>query len=113
MAEPTDAHSCSFSGYSAGKDEEPGSVMPRASAHEAIVFAVYIWRQEISILPTGVPNRADLLLHRRQVLGRRGGQCRTALVQRIPSCRPAGTFHMTGRRIRCRVVERWHTNPGG
>ena len=42
MTEPTDAHSSIFSGYSAGKDEEPGKVMPSASAHDAIVFAVYI-----------------------------------------------------------------------
>ena len=42
MYGPTAAHSCSFSGYAAGYDDELGSVMPRASAHAAIVFAVYI-----------------------------------------------------------------------
>ena len=41
MVGPTDAHSCAFSGYSAGYEDEPGRVMPRASAQEAIVFAVY------------------------------------------------------------------------
>ena len=42
IAAPTDAHSCSFSGYSAGKDEDPVRVIPMASAALAIVFAVYI-----------------------------------------------------------------------
>ena len=42
MAGPMDAHSCAFSGYSAGNEDEPGRVMPRASAQEAMVLAVYI-----------------------------------------------------------------------
>ena len=43
MAGPTDAHSWSFSKDSAGNDEDPGNVMPRASAALAIVLAVYIY----------------------------------------------------------------------
>ena len=42
MAGPTDAHSSSFSKDSAGNDEDPGKVMPSASAALAIVLAVYI-----------------------------------------------------------------------
>lgn len=42
IAGPMEAHSSRFSGYSAGKDESPGSVIPKASAQDAIVFAVYI-----------------------------------------------------------------------
>lgn len=42
MAAPIEAHSCSFSGWSAGNEEEPVSVIPIASAALAIVFAVYI-----------------------------------------------------------------------
>lgn len=42
MAGPTAAHSSCFSLDSAGKEEEPGRVMPRASAALAMVFAVYI-----------------------------------------------------------------------
>ena len=42
MVGPMLAHSCSFSGYSAGYEEDPGSVMPRTSAQDAMVFAVYI-----------------------------------------------------------------------
>ena len=42
MAAPTESHSASLSGYSAGKDEDPGRVIPRASAEEAMVLAVYI-----------------------------------------------------------------------
>ena len=43
MTGPTDAHSSCFSKDSAGKDEDPGKVMPRASAALAIVLAVYIY----------------------------------------------------------------------
>lgn len=43
MAGPMLWHSRSFSSDSAGKDEEPGRVIPMTSAAEAIVFAVYIW----------------------------------------------------------------------
>lgn len=42
MTGPVDWHSCTFSCDSAGYDEDPGSVMPSASAALAIVFAVYI-----------------------------------------------------------------------
>ena len=42
IALPAESHSASFSGYSAGKEDEPGRVIPRASAALAIVFAVYI-----------------------------------------------------------------------
>lgn len=45
MAGPMAAHSSRFSGYSAGKEESPGSVIPNASEHDAIVFAVYIYNQ--------------------------------------------------------------------
>jgi hypothetical protein len=44
MVAPTESHSASFSGLSAGKEDEPGNVIPRASAALAIVFAVYIFR---------------------------------------------------------------------
>src|ERR1700761_906 len=40
---PTDAHSSCFSFDSAGKEDEPGRVIPKASAALAIVLAVYIW----------------------------------------------------------------------
>src|SRR5688572_22956256 len=43
IASPTAAHSSCFSCDSAGYDEEPGSVMPSASAALAMVFAVYIY----------------------------------------------------------------------
>ena len=42
MAAPTALHSSNFSGDSAGKEEDPGSVIPKDSAALAIVFAVYI-----------------------------------------------------------------------
>jgi hypothetical protein len=42
MTPPIDAHSSCFSLDSAGNDEEPGIVIPMASAALAIVFAVYI-----------------------------------------------------------------------
>lgn len=45
MAGPMAAHSSRFSGYSAGNEESPGSVIPNASAHDAIVLAVYIYSQ--------------------------------------------------------------------
>lgn len=45
MEAPMLSHSSSLSFTSAGKDEDPGSVIPRASAALAIVFAVYIWRE--------------------------------------------------------------------
>lgn len=38
IAAPTESHSACFSGYSAGKLDEPGNVMPIASAAEAIVL---------------------------------------------------------------------------
>ena len=41
-AGPTDLHSSNFSSDSAGKDDDPGRVIPRTSAAEAMVFAVYI-----------------------------------------------------------------------
>jgi hypothetical protein len=44
MVAPTESHSVSFSGLSAGNEDEPGSVIPRASAALAMVFAVYIFR---------------------------------------------------------------------
>lgn len=43
MATPTDLHSSIFSADSAGKDDDPGNVIPRASAALAIVLAVYIF----------------------------------------------------------------------
>jgi hypothetical protein len=43
MTPPMESHSAVFSGYSAGNEDEPGRVMPKASAALAIVFAVYIW----------------------------------------------------------------------
>ena len=52
-AGPTKSHSSNFSLYSAGNEESPGSVIPRASAALAIVFAVYIWEINVS----GVENR--------------------------------------------------------
>lgn len=59
---PIDAHSLCFSWDSAGKDEDPGSVIPMASAALAIVFAVYIFalviimignRDDWTYAPTG------------------------------------------------------------
>lgn len=44
IADPTEAHSWSFSVDSAGYDDEPVSVIPRASEALAIVFAVYIYK---------------------------------------------------------------------
>jgi hypothetical protein len=46
MTGPIESHSAFFSGYSAGKEDEPGSVMPKASVADAIVFAVYIYHQQ-------------------------------------------------------------------
>ena len=43
MAAPTFLHSSTFSGDSAGNDDEPGNVIPKASIALAIVFAVYIY----------------------------------------------------------------------
>lgn len=43
MTGPTLAHSLIFSGDSAGYEDDPGRVMPRASAALAMVFAVYIY----------------------------------------------------------------------
>lgn len=42
MTGPMEAHSSCFSRDSAGKDDEPVMVMPKASAALAMVFAVYI-----------------------------------------------------------------------
>ena len=42
IAGPTASHSACFSAYSAGKDDDPVSVIPSASAALAMVFAVYI-----------------------------------------------------------------------
>jgi hypothetical protein len=42
IVSPIVVHSSSFSCDSAGKDDEPGRVIPSASAALAIVFAVYI-----------------------------------------------------------------------
>lgn len=44
IATPTDLHSSIFSVDSARKDDDPGSVIPSASAALAMVFAVYIFR---------------------------------------------------------------------
>jgi hypothetical protein len=43
MTSPTEVHSEIFSSDWAGKDEEPGIVMPKASAALAMVLAVYIY----------------------------------------------------------------------
>ena len=42
MTGPMESHSWCFSLDSAGKEDEPGNVMPKASAALAMVFAVYI-----------------------------------------------------------------------
>jgi hypothetical protein len=42
MTAPMDSHSLILSGYSAGNEEDPGRVIPIASAAEAMVLAVYI-----------------------------------------------------------------------
>jgi hypothetical protein len=47
MTSPIESHSACFSGYSAGKEEDPGRVIPMASAAEAIVLAVYIFTTQI------------------------------------------------------------------
>jgi hypothetical protein len=47
MTSPIESHSACFSGYSAGKEEDPGRVIPMASAAEAIVLAVYIFTAQI------------------------------------------------------------------
>ena len=44
IASPTRAHSSCFSLDSAGKEDEPGRVIPRASVALAMVLAVYIFR---------------------------------------------------------------------
>jgi hypothetical protein len=44
MVSPIESHSAIFSELSAGNEDEPGSVIPRASAALAMVFAVYIFR---------------------------------------------------------------------
>lgn len=49
IAAPMLSHSANFSGYSAGKDDDPGRVIPNASAALAIVFAVYICEKIVSI----------------------------------------------------------------
>lgn len=45
MTSPIESHSANLSGYSAGKDDEPGSVIPMASAADAMVLAVYIYKR--------------------------------------------------------------------
>lgn len=42
MTGPIESHSLCFSMDSAGKDDDPGNVIPKASAALAMVFAVYI-----------------------------------------------------------------------
>lgn len=49
IADPIEAHSSCFSLYSAGKEAEPGRVIPRASDALAMVFAVYIFRKFCSV----------------------------------------------------------------
>ena len=43
IATPASLHSSIFSADSAGKDDDPGNVIPSASAALAMVFAVYIF----------------------------------------------------------------------
>jgi hypothetical protein len=54
-AGPMASHSWSFSGEVAGKELEPGRVIPRTSAAEDIVFAVYIYATELEriFIPPG------------------------------------------------------------
>ena len=57
--------SACFSGYSAGKEDEPGRVMPRASAADAMVLAVYIWREYVLVKSEQRKERQILHHHRR------------------------------------------------
>ena len=62
---PTESHSLSFSGYSAGKEDEPGRAMPRASVADAMVFAVYIcrkYRVRIGLTPPHAPGPGQAFL---------------------------------------------------
>lgn len=108
MAAPTEAHSRSFSGYSAGNDEDPGRVMPRASAALAIVFAVYIYPDVSRCRPQSI---VYLRLRRHQDRDMHAGWCCTALALRFLSYHPVDTFHRIGMQIRCPVEVHQHKSP--
>lgn len=65
MYDPTESHSACFSGYSAGKEDDPGRAIPRASVAEAIVFAVYIYVLQHGPAIYGVPLRMLQALDKR------------------------------------------------
>lgn len=67
MTLPMLSASACFSGYSAGKEDEPGRVMPSASAADAMVLAVYIYKKGGF---SGGGNNVEDNLHRRMRLHR-------------------------------------------
>ena len=92
----------SFSGEVAGKEEEPGRVMPSTSAVDAIVFAVYICRR-ISF-STG-KDRNDPLRRMHLAPDRHVAQYRSASFLLVPFARLVGIGRRIGMRRRCRVEE--------
>lgn len=94
MAAPTEVHSWIFSGYSAGNDEEPVRVMPKASAALAIVFAVYICHAYTQ-LQESWSNITCIYSHRhrRQDPDKHVERCHSVPVLPPPSYHLGGIFH--------------------
>jgi hypothetical protein len=101
MVAPTESHSISFSGLSAGNEDDPGSVIPRASAALAMVFAVYIFRQckpaSLCIIRYSIP------LHTRRAPGTHDARCYTVPSPHRVFDRLANIYHMIGRRRQCLI----------
>jgi len=108
---PMESHSSCFSCDSAGKDDEPGSVIPKASAALAMVFAVYIC--VVPWLRMAISNRylehSRLRMH--QDLGKHAGQCYNARSPHRTSSHLANMPHTPGMQTRRPVVACLRTNP--
>ena len=104
MVAPTESHSVSFSGLSAGNEDDPGSVIPRASAALAMVFAVYIFstalaHEFVCIIRYSIP------LHTRRVPGTHDARCRTVPSPLWMFDRLASISHMIERLRQCLTGE--------
>lgn len=95
IATPTVLHSSIFSADSAGKDDDPGNVMPRASAALAMVFAVYI----LGALSIRAQKITGCYPHHHKRLARDRHVARYYNGMLLPQgfLHPANTFRMIGR----------------
>lgn len=108
MTGPTEAHSSCFSCDSAGKEDEPGRVMPRASAALAMVLAVYICHHsKESLSVTDGEGRGEgktfgiyVRHHMLRDLDRHAVQYCSVRFQLLGSFRLGDTSHRIGKRKR-------------